>query len=336
MGPVALAGTAFEQSWASIVLGAANVALVSIVIARMGVSGAVRMVLSLVFAFGTIVWFSAQSGNAWHFAHVVAIFFMMLTILACQRDGPTWLIGGLFAVAVLSRQPIVLAAPFFGGYLFDRMARERLPNGGVFGTLEGSLDARWPGRQGIRRFLELAIPMAVTFGVPMLLYLGYNYARFGSFFERGDQLITGVLSNPAYANGIFSVAYIPGSIQAMLLSTPIAISVFPFFEPPRVGAISMLLTSPIFLWAFRARRPDWFNIGAWASIALMLIPILTHGGSGDEQFGYRFAQDFYPFLFLLTVRGVGGRIGRWAWLAICFGFVVNLWGMAATYLDWFA
>ena len=37
-----------------------------------------------------------------------------------------------------------------------------------------------------------------------------------------------------------------------------------------------MLTSPIFLWAIRARRPDWFGLGAWLSIAVILIPNLTH------------------------------------------------------------
>ena len=44
----------------------------------------------------------------------------------------------------------------------------------------------------------------------------------------------------------------------------------------------------------------------------------------------------YPFLFMLTVRGLGHRISPLAWAAIAVGVVVNLWGMAAAYLDWWA
>ena len=72
-----------------------------------------------------------------------------------------------------------------------------------------------------------------------------------------------------------------------------------------------------------------------ASVGLILIPILLHADPGGPQFGFRYAQDFYPFLFLLTVRGLGGRIFE-AWVAIIIGFLVNLWGMGATYFDWFA
>src|SRR5437870_1370842 len=69
---VAVLGTSFQQSWASILLGAVNVALLSLILARMGVARRNRIVLSLLFGFGTIVWYSAQVGTAWHFAHVVA------------------------------------------------------------------------------------------------------------------------------------------------------------------------------------------------------------------------------------------------------------------------
>ena len=95
-----------------------------------------------------------------------------------------------------------------------------------------------------------------------------------------------------------------------------------------------MLTSPIFLWAIRARRPDWFGLGAWLSIALILIPNLTHADPGGVQFGYRYAQDIYPFLLLLTVRGLAGRIGFEAGLALAIGFVANFWGMASAYYDW--
>jgi hypothetical protein len=54
------------------------------------------------------------------------------------------------------------------------------------------------------------------------------------------------------------------------------------------------------------------------------------------QFGFRYAQDLYPMLLLLTVRGLGGRISVEAWIAIGIGGVVNLWGMASAYYDWFA
>ena len=57
--------------------------------------------------------------------------------------------------------------------------------------------------------------------------------------------------------------------------------------------------------AGRAWRAVWAAIG----VGLTLIPIVTHGNIGFTQFGYRFAPDFRPLLFvalaLVFQRGMG-------------------------------
>jgi hypothetical protein len=47
------------------------------------------------------------------------------------------------------------------------------------------------------------------------------------------------------------------------------------------------------------------------------------------------AERVAPFLLLLTVRGLRGRISVEAWIAIAVGAVINLWGMGSTYFNWF-
>ena len=122
----------------------------------------------------------------------------------------------------------------------------------------------------------------------------------------------------------------------MALTVPAQVAGFPWVQPRRLGGMSIFLTTPLFLWVIKARRPDWFGVGAWASILLILIPILAHADPGGMQFGFRYAQDLYPMLLLLTVRGLGGRISTEAWIAIAVGGVVNLWGMVSSYYDWWA
>jgi len=344
MPSVWLFGPGLEQARSSILLGAINVALVSVVIAQMGVERRARIVLSLVFGFGTIVWYSAQVGSAWHFAHVVATFFMLLAILACQRDARTWLIGLLFAGAVLSRLPVLLAAPFFLAYVVDRSIRERTGDRTPFGALQSGrvgegmrrAAATWRERLDVRRLATLGIGLGVGLGVPLLYYLAYNQLRFGSPFENGYALIRGLLQEPDYRDGFFAISSIPRQVSRLLLSVPAMVPGFPWFQPLFLGGPSILLTTPLFLWAFKARRPDLFNLGAWAALVLILIPNLTHADPGGVQFGYRYGQDVYPFLFLLTVRGLRGRISLLAWVAIAVGLVVNAWGMAAAYFAWWA
>lgn len=331
-----LFGSGFEQAWASILLGAASAALMSMVIAGMGVARWNRIVLSVVFAFGTIVWYSAQAGSSWHFAHVVAMFFTLLAIRACQLDARTALIGLLFSGAVLSRLPLVLATPFFLAYLADRTIREATDDRTSFGSLGAETPPAWRARFDLRRYLELALPIGVSLGIPLAGYLVYNRLRFGSIFENGYALIPGLLQENQYKHGFFSTFNIPRKLYALFLAVPTQFPEFPWIQSRHLGGLSIILTSPIFLWAIKARRPDWFGIGAWVSVGLILVPILLHADPGGAQFGFRYAQDFYPFIFLLTIRGLAGRIGFEAWLAIGIGVLVNVWGMGSTYFDWWA
>jgi hypothetical protein len=332
---VALFGPTFDQAWATVLLGAANVVLMYLVMLGMGVGRRPRVVLSLVWAFGTIVWYSAQAGSSWHIAHVVATTFMLLAILACQRDARPGLIGLLFGAAVLARLPLVLAAPFFFAYLIDRTLREANDDQTVFGALRPDRPKVLESRPDWGRVLALGEPMVLGLAVAVVGYLMYNQLRFGTPFETGYPLIPGLLQEAQYKDGFFSIVNIPRKLYALFLSGPVQIEGFPWVQPRALGGLSIILTTPLFLWSIKARRPDWFNVGAWLAVGLTLIPILLHADPGGLQFGFRYAQDFYPFLFLLTVRGLGGRLSFEAWLAIAIGALVNLWGMGATYYDWF-
>ena len=49
------------------------------------------------------------------------------------------------------------------------------------------------------------------------------------------------------------------------------------------------------------------------------------------QFGYRYALEFYPFLFLLTMKGMGTELKWHHMLIIALSVVVNLWAMLWIY-----
>ncbi len=331
---VLVAGPGLEQSTMSIVLGAANVALLAAILGRMGVGVRERIVLGLAFGAGTITWFSAQLGTAWHFEHVVAMFFMFLAILVAQRRGPMFLVGLLYAAAITTRMTLLLALPFFVAYLVDRAIREGSGGRESFGGLRGrGRTARLDGLDR-RRLARLGLPMLAGLAIPGLADMGYNLARFGSPFEIGYGLLNS-LSDPRFRFGLFNVAYLPNDVAALFLSGADRISGFPWFRPRIDGGPSILLTSPILLWAVRSWRPDWFNLGAWVSVGLIMVPTLIYADAGGDQFGFRTAQEAYPFLILLAARGLRGRLGRGAWMAIGVGVVVNGWAMAWAYLGWF-
>jgi len=331
---VALFGPGLHQEIPSMLLGAVNVALISVVLRQAGVASRQRIVLSLVFAFGSVAWYSAVVGTAWHFAHVVALFGLLLAIVAAQRDAPTWSIGLAFAVAALSRLPVAAALPFFVAYLADRAARSRSGTITPFGVPRQLRAADW--RPPLRPFLRLAAPFFAALIIPAGLDLAYNAARFGSPFEPGYALIPGLLNEWQYRNGFFSIVNIPRQLYALFLTGPAVSSSAPWIRPHLLGGVSLLLTTPLMLWTLRARDRDWFTLGAWASVALIFVPILTHADPGGAQWGYRYAQDAYPFLFLLIARGLRGGAGRAARLAVVIGFTVNLWGALSYYYGWWA
>ncbi len=55
--------------------------------------------------------------------------------------------------------------------------------------------------------------------------------------------------------------------------------------------------------------------------------LFTFAGTGFAQFGYRFSLDFMPFLFLLTIKGMGEELSWHQKALILASVVVNLWGV---------
>ncbi len=194
----------------------------------------------------------------------------------------------------------------------------------------------WRVRPVFTILREHAFLFGAAVAAALASYFVYNHLRFGSPFENGYALIPGLLQEQQYQHGFFSVVNIPRKLYALFLSAPVQAPDFPWVQSRLLGGLSIVLTTPLFLWAIRARRPDWFGVGCWASLALILVPILLHADPGGAQFGFRYAQDLYPFLLLLTVRGLGGRLSFEAWLAVAIGVLVNIWGMASAYHDWWA
>ena len=97
------------------------------------------------------------------------------------------------------------------------------------------------------------------------------------------------------------------------------------------NGLAIWITTPAFIYAFFAGIRNRIAIGCWLSIVLIAFIDFCHGTWGFTQFGYRFAMDFYPFLFLLTVKGIGDKI-RWHHITlILIGILVNLWGILWIY-----
>src|SRR5260370_311560 len=65
----------------------------------------------LLVAFGNILWFMGSVGSVWLLGETVAVFFMMLAILALENKRSPILVGIFLGIAFLSRIEIIVSLP---------------------------------------------------------------------------------------------------------------------------------------------------------------------------------------------------------------------------------
>jgi len=79
------------------------------------------------------------------------------------------------------------------------------------------------------------------------------------------------------------------------------------------------------------KERDLLAIACWATIVPIALGNFVFVGVGHTQFGYRYALEYYPFLFLLTMKGMGTELKWHHMLVIALSVVVNLWGVLWIY-----
>ncbi len=313
---VALLGVDLHQQVASAIFGGIGVGLTYLVLCRFALEERVRVLLALVFAFGTCFFYTAEAGNTWYLSHVVAVVFATAALLLALERRLPLAVGVLLGLAVLSRLPVVLTAPAYAALL---------------------VGLGWPPRLPADR--PAALRSAILFGaglaVPLVVLALYDVARFGSPFELGYSLIPGVLQEPYYQQGIFSIAYIPRHVYAILFQSWKYGDDFPWITPSWWG-LAVPLTTPLFLWLLKARWRDprvaWSAVG----VGLALIPLVTHGNVGFTQFGYRFSLDLQPLLFVVLATVFERGMPRLAVVAAVLSIAActyGAWAIGAGYVD---
>src|SRR6187399_2303945 len=280
--PFAMAGVVVDTNVSGAVFGGVSVALVWVMLLRLGVASGPRLALTVSWAFGSeVLWMAATGGHHLAPQLLAACCLLGSIVLALDRRWPL-LAGLLLGAGAASRLPVGLALPLLL-YLY-----------------------RGPG-QG-RAWIQLLVGLAI----PAALVAGYNMARFGDPLEFGYGLIRNVdgesvLDEPWYEHGIVSWRYIPGGLYAMLFKGLEWQDDFPWMVPGYVGA-SVLLTMPVLWWIFEARGR--LALVAGLSAALILLPDLAHGNPGFAQIGYRFIVDALPILWLMLGLAFRERVTR--------------------------
>ena len=371
---VALWGLATDGQVIFAILGGIDVGIAWWMLGRLPIRKWVRVAATVFFGFGTVFWYASQIGTTWYQAHVLAVGLALAAIAVAlgadrgaahraddlddldESDGtpfawPRALIpdrrqfvaGLLFGLACTARLTVVFAAPFF--------------------VLVGG------GGTWFRRGWSAALGA----GIPLAALTVYNLVSTGQAFHPGYQHLY-ELEASFYPGLNYNLnwliedpRYLPQNLGIMLFSTPVWMptevpsalglgdplctspgDVRGLFNPvcplvlPRDTGMSILLTSPAFLFAIPALRWGYglSRLVTGAALAVLIVAVvnLMHFSQGWVQFGYRFSNDFVPWAMLLVAIGmervVSGRKGgamaalgvATVVLLVVASVAINLWG----------
>lgn len=302
---VALFGRGVYHGVLHLLLVAAILPLFYLALARYlsetGHSRAEQVWLAGLLAFGTPVAALGANSNVYSTGQIVAVLFTCLYLLAAYRGRyPGWA-GLALGAAFMARGATLLGFPVLLAEIW-RTQRSMTP----------------AAQRALGRF-------GLALGIVLLLAAWHNWARFGQPAEFGYRYLDW-RADPTFMRwGLFDVVYLERNLHALLTSLPVLLPVFPFvaFNPE---GLSLLLTTPVLLLLPTLRGWTITAKAALLSTGLILLPALFYANTGLNQYGYRYAADFLPYL-LLAMALAGLRVRSWPIKAlILFGVLVNLWG----------
>ena len=362
---VAVWGLATDIRAVSVLFGAVDIGLAWWALGRLEISRRVRLATTIFFAFGTVIWYAAQLGTTWFFAHVVAVGCILLAVGVAlgadpaadeEADGPP--AGGSLVGSVIDQlhRPFALIdrRQLLAGLLFGLACTARLPVvfGAPFFMLVGG------GGTWVRRSVSAGIGTAIPVGLLLLynvgttghlLHPGYDwqYQREATGYPTLNYHPDWGIEDPRYLVQNLGIVFLSGPAIAPELAPgalgdgdPVCTDpgatrgLFdrdcPLLEPQAIG-MSIVLTSPAFLLAIPAfrRGRSRLVVGSFLAVAAIALVNLMHFSQGWVQFGYRFSNDFVVFALLLVAVGMQrrGGVGLLGATLISAAVVINLWGV---------
>jgi hypothetical protein len=302
---------------------------------RYEITTAKRILMILGLLFGTWTWTNLTMGGAWQLALGFAMLGELGAIYFTVYDRKPWLAGLFFAIGFGNRTEVLLTAPIFMFLLLKPalyVAGEPKKQKRKHKKAKPTEAAEAPQPEMQFQFSKEAVlnnwkVIAAFCIVPFILgvaTLAYNYIRFHSFTDFGYARIPGVLKEPWYNHGIFSLYYIPRQAVEMLWKPWETLSTFPYLKPNGFSS-SILWSSPFLLLLLRfGSRDKALKYASWAAIAILTLLLWIHGNSGGWQFGYRYAMVLLPWIFVILLETGPKKITPLEWAAYIFSFAANI------------
>ncbi|KKS64222.1 hypothetical protein A3A14_00410 [Candidatus Daviesbacteria bacterium RIFCSPLOWO2_01_FULL_43_38] len=305
---IAIFGQTFNQQFLTLFLGLVNFYLLFKLAGVLGLKSINALWLTLAIIFGSVYIFLTLVNISAYLIQVAGFTFLTAALFEFYTKKRWLLIGVLLALAGLTRQSLYFGTVFFVIELI--LSKDKF------------------------KYSHLVLLLQ-----PIILSIAgsgfYNFLRFGNFFDNGYAYNTtfpdGV--KEAVRQGMFSLVHIPGNLYFLLLKGPEAVRVsevsfvlkYPFLKASEWG-MGIFFTSPFFFYLFRSNLRDHRILVLLIGAIIGIIPALTYAGVGVWQYGYRYALDIYPFLFIILASVfVKDKVTTLAKTVIIYSLLFNLY-----------
>jgi hypothetical protein len=296
-----------------------------------------NLLLSVLFAFGTVYFFTAVQGTVWFAAHVVAVALAALYLLFALDAERPLLAGLMLGLGFWTRTPLLFAFPLFALEALRVSARA------VGGESEAGLGRMARLRASLRRTVSSIAWKAlsvryVLFAAPLLVCLGlalwYNQVRFGNPFDFGYQHLDIAWQSRMKKWGLFDYHYLGKNLGVALTSLPwLGSGDVPFRV--NMHGLALWFTTPLYLWLIWPKDKRAPHLALWLTVAAVAVPTLFYQNTGWEQFGYRFSNDYAIFLFALLATG-GRRLRTLFAICALWSASVNAFGALTFHREGFS
>lgn len=262
--------------------------------------------LSTFFVFSTVLFSSSVINITAYQVEALGVPFILLAITTYLYKRNAFFVGLFIGLALLTRITLVGAVAFFFFEIFYK-------------------------RFTVKQFIILLIPVVMALG----LIGAYNNRRFHSVLETGYKYNISKASDHIKKNhelGEISPIHLPGNVYSFLIMSPeplfqkgtdgFALQ-FPYMKANPWG-IAIWFTSPLFLFLILHFKKSKYTLSASLTALILSLPVFLWYSIGYAQFGYRYALDFLPFLFLLLLPCLSPKLSKVAIALIIIGVLFNL------------
>ncbi len=264
--------------------------------------------LSVFFVFSTVLFSSSVINITAYQVEALGVPFILLAITAYLYKRNAFFIGLFIALALLTRITLVGAVAFFFFEIFYK-------------------------RFTIKQFVIMLLPVVMALG----LIGAYNDRRFHSVLETGYKYNISKASDSIgknHALGELNIIHIPANLYSFLIMAPEPIFLdshkgdgfalqFPYMKANPWG-VAIWFTSPLFLFLIARFKTNKYTLSAALTTFILSLPVFLWYSIGYAQFGYRYALDFLPFLFLVLLPCLFPKLTKIAIALIIVGVLFNL------------